>query len=44
VAWSLAILEALRTLGIEAQHPITDGLQADAADARRTVKNLGNGQ
>src|SRR5208282_6706097 len=44
-----AILEALRTLGIEAQRPITDRLQADATDARRiaaraAVKNLGKRQ
>jgi len=30
LARCLAILEALRTLGIEAQYPITDRLQADA--------------
>jgi hypothetical protein len=40
---------ALGTLGPEAQHPITDGLHPDAADARRiaaraTVKNLGKCQ
>jgi hypothetical protein len=35
LARCLAILEALRTFGIEAQHPIPDGLQPDAADARR---------
>src|SRR5271165_5337986 len=49
LARCLAILEALRTLGIEAQHPITDRLQADATDARRiaaraAVKNLGKRQ
>ena len=49
LAWCLAILEALRTLGIEAQHPITDRLQADATNARRiaartAVKNLGKRQ
>ena len=49
LARCFAILEALRTLGIEAQHPITDRLQADATDARRiaaraAVKNLGKRQ